>query len=99
MYQNFVPARFKNSISVLVLAGINSIPARTEVIVTNRTDLFRNISMLGLHGKIDVGCYLLKRLNLLNCTYTSLSNKKPVKSTLLLQFEKLIKKLSHKLRH
>ena len=37
-----------------------SVPAGTEVIVSNRTDLFRNISMLSLPGKIDVGCHLLK---------------------------------------
>ena len=34
-----------------------SIPS---MIVANRTDLFRNISMLSLPGKIDVGCHLLK---------------------------------------
>ena len=44
----------------LLLARINSILARTEVIVANRTDLFRNKSMLSLHSKIDVGCHLLK---------------------------------------
>ena len=50
MYQN----------SVLVLAEIELNLARTEVIVANRTDLFRNISTLSLHGKIDVGCHLLR---------------------------------------
>ena len=61
MYQNSIlaeiPAGFKDSVSVLVLARINSIPARTKVIVANRTDLFRNISTLNLHGKIDVGSH------------------------------------------
>ena len=51
MYWNFVPAGFKDSIPVL---------DGTEVTVANRTDLFKNISMLSLHGKIDVGCHLLK---------------------------------------
>ena len=58
MYWNSVLAGFKDSVSVLV--GINSIPAGTELIVANRTDLFRNIPMLSLHGKIYVGCHLLK---------------------------------------
>ena len=57
MYQNSIPvgipAGFKDIILVSVPARINSIPAETEVIVANRTDLFRNISMLSLHGKID----------------------------------------------
>ena len=60
MYQNPVPAVFKDSVLVLVLAGINSILVRTEVIVANKTDLFKNISTLSLHGKIDVGCHLLR---------------------------------------
>ena len=58
MYQNFVPAGIKNS--VLVLARMELIPSRTKVIVANRTNLFRNISTLSLHGKIDVGCHLLR---------------------------------------
>ena len=48
-------ARFKDLILVSVL-----IAASTEVIVANRTDLFRNISALSLHGKIDVSNHLLK---------------------------------------
>ena len=64
MYEKYVPVRilagFKDLIPVSVLAGINSIPATTEVIVANRTDLFRNIFTLSLHGKIDVGSHLLK---------------------------------------
>ena len=44
----------------LILAGMELIPAGTEVIVANRTDLFRNISTLSLHGKINVGCHLLR---------------------------------------
>ena len=64
MYRNSVlvriPGRFKDLIPVSILAGINSIPAGTEVIVANRTDLFKNISMLSLHNKIDVACHLLK---------------------------------------
>ena len=43
MYWNSVPARFKDSIPVLVPTRINSIPAGTEVIVANRTNLFGNI--------------------------------------------------------
>ena len=58
MYRNSMLAGFKDSVPVST--GINSIPAGTEMIVANRTDLFRNISMLSLHGKIDVGCHLLK---------------------------------------
>ena len=50
MYRNSVlvriPARFKDLIPVPVPAGINSIPAGTEVVVANRTDLFRNVSTL-----------------------------------------------------
>ena len=41
----------------------NSVPPvfkDSEVIVANRTDLFKNISTLSLHGKIDVGCHLLR---------------------------------------
>ena len=58
MYQN--SGWIKDLIPVSVPAGFNSIPARTEVIVANRTDLFRNISMLSLLDKIDVGSHLLK---------------------------------------
>ena len=47
MYRNSVPAGIKDSDPVLV-------PAGTEVILANRTDLFRNISMLNLHGKTDL---------------------------------------------
>ena len=50
-----IPARMK-----LIPTGMELIPAGTEVIVANRTDLFRNISTLSLHGKIDVGCHLLR---------------------------------------
>ena len=59
MYQKSVPAENKDSILVLLLTRIELIPARTEVIVANKTDLFKNTSMLSLHGKIDVGCHLL----------------------------------------
>ena len=56
MYQNSVPvgipAGFKDLIPVPVLAGINSILAGTEVIVANRTDLFRNISTLSFFSKL-----------------------------------------------
>ena len=52
MYRNFVPTEIKYSVPVPV-------PAGTEVIVANKTDLFRNISTLSLHGKIDVSCHLL----------------------------------------
>ena len=48
MYQNSVPA------------GTELIPGRTKVIVANRIDLFRNIFILSLHDKTDVGCHLLK---------------------------------------
>ena len=41
-------------------SGTELIPTGTEVIVANRTDLFKNISTLSLHGKIDVGCHLLR---------------------------------------
>ena len=60
MYQNSIPAGFKDLIPVSVPARINSTPAGTEVIVANTIDLFRNISMLSLNGKIDVGSHLLK---------------------------------------
>ena len=60
MYWNSVLARIEDSVLVPVLAGMKLIPAGTEVIVANRTDLFRNISTVSLHGKIDVGCHLLK---------------------------------------
>ena len=43
-----------------VLAIRNFVLAGTEVIVANRTDLFRNISMLNLHGKTDVDCHLFR---------------------------------------
>ena len=52
MYRNFVPTEIKYSVPIPV-------PAGTEVIVANKTDLFRNISTLSLHGKIDVSCHLL----------------------------------------
>ena len=60
MYRNSVPAGIKDSDPVLVPSGINFVPAGTEVIVANRTDLFRNTSMLNLHGKTDVGCHLFR---------------------------------------
>ena len=60
MYWNSVLARINDSVLVLVPAGMELNPAGTEVIVANKTDLFRNISMLSLHGKIDVGSHLLR---------------------------------------
>ena len=60
MYRNFILAGFKDSFPLPILARINYIPIGIEVIVVNRTDLFRNISTLSLHGKIDVDCHLLK---------------------------------------
>ena len=50
----------KDSVPVLIRAGMELIPVATEVIVANRTDLFKNTSMLSLHGKNDVGCHLLR---------------------------------------
>ena len=60
MYWNSVPTGIKDSVPLLVPARMELILARTEVIVANKTDLFRNISMLSLYGKIDVGCHLIR---------------------------------------
>ena len=61
MYWNFGFSMGRNGIdSSWKLAKIELIPAGTEVIVANRTDLFRNKSMLSLHCKTDVGYHLLR---------------------------------------
>ena len=58
MYQNSVTAGIKDS--VLVPARMELILAKIEVIIVNKTDLFRDISTPNLHRKMDVGCHLLR---------------------------------------
>ena len=60
MYRNCVPAGNRTGIKDSVPVPGELIPTGTGMIVANTTDLFRNIPTLSLHGKIDVGCHLLR---------------------------------------